>query len=209
MTFDTEGASWPIVILRVGQERKVLLAHKHVLTKATIFASCLAEGRFQEGANNEINFPEDGLEEMVAILRYLYTGEVSKWEDDWTEHDRAYPRDISDVIRAYAIADKYCIEGMCQMVFDMIDVYFPVSQISYSHLAQMKKAGLQESRLRNLLFRRIIRGLRHCSHHADLLQMLQDGLESDNDIAMELLERLAVDLAEGKARGQISGLTFG
>ncbi len=201
---DTEGLSSPIVTLRVGHGRKALLANKNVLSKASFFAKCLADGQF--GLKNEMEFPEDDPEEMVAILRYLHTGEVLKWEDGWSQHDRPYPRDIPDVIRAYAIADKYCVEGMCQIVLDTIDACFPTSQVSYFHLSQMKEAGLRGSNLWTFLLGRITGGLIN-SDNADLQTLLRDGLESDYEIHKELLERLAVDMAEADALKKMERLT--
>ncbi|KAK5302303.1 hypothetical protein LTR06_006367, partial [Exophiala xenobiotica] len=47
--------------------------HKHILTKCAYFSKCLANGRFQESINNEINLPDDDPVGFAKVVGFLYT----------------------------------------------------------------------------------------------------------------------------------------
>jgi hypothetical protein len=59
----------PIVMLIVGPEELVMRAHKEVLTKFnSFFATCLKDGRFEEGMENVIMLPDEDPQNIRKIL---------------------------------------------------------------------------------------------------------------------------------------------
>ncbi|KAJ9611770.1 hypothetical protein H2200_004954 [Cladophialophora chaetospira] len=189
-TFNAEKFSSPIITLRIGPERTIVTAHKAILTEADYFAKCLAEGRFDEGAKNEIECPEDVARDMLAVARYLYTGGLHQ-----PGHQFAHPSsyDMPQLIQLYAIADKYCIDGMCQQVLNIIRTHYPALRMTWRHLDQLKEAGLHGSRIWKLFIERIAQNLDEYRTHVNVTEMLQDGLGSDAETAMELLRQVAAN----------------
>ena len=195
LVFTLKKLASPIVTLRVGPEKTILTAHKAILVQSKFFASCLGEGRFEEGSKNEIDCPEDAPEDMLAIVRYLYTGHYldngpCSWcTDDVTQH-------IAGLIHLYAIADKYCIDDMCEKLLRTASNSLQVSTISWSYLDRMKQAGLQGSKMWKVFVRGLSTGLHTTSGHADLDRILQEGLDADMETAMELLREAAANQLE-------------
>ena len=135
----------------------MLTAHKSVLIKADYFDKCLEEGHFAEGQSNIITCPEDDPEDMAALVRYLYTGLVQDPKETPT---------LARLIRNYAIADKYCAGDMSSNVLRAV-IRADNIPLDWSHMEQLKAAGLHGSDIWSALIRRIgqgVCGTRKVSH---------------------------------------------
>ena len=212
-SFSTKNLKSPIVTLRVGRERTVLTAHKAILIKSDYFAKCLEEGRFEEGSKNEIQFPDDDPDDMVAVLRYLYTGNVFRAETNdfhfancngWGPSltiESAFPQ----FMRTYIVADKYCIEDVCQRVINLVEGMHWSNTIRWHHLEGLKAAELKGSALWKLFIRQIAGNLGQQHGHIDLKTMMEAGLEDDEDTKTEILQQLAMRLCDFDERVRRSG----
>lgn len=98
-----------------------------MVIKTDSFAKRLRGDRFTESLGNSIEFPVDDPQDMVAVLCFFffcfvlsfYTGNIldsnengfrsihANWHTDKT---------LSDRIRAFIVADKYCVGAMCDKV---------------------------------------------------------------------------------------------
>ena len=107
-------------------------------------------------------------------------------QNDWPPS-----REIPQIIQLYAFADKYCMEGMCHQVLDLVRHGCNDKQLTWAHLEQAKEAGLQGSQMWKMLIERITQG--GVRSDVSLTNMLQDGLDSDAETAMEILRKLAVN----------------
>lgn len=128
----------------------------------------------------------------METMRYLYTGEVLHI----IEHHNAptEKEDLEDLISVYAIADKYCIAGMCREIENHIHWHNVINVVAWCHLHQLAAAGLRGSGLWKIIMDQMVRSLRITIPRLNLRGMLDDGLKSDPQIAMELLSLFADDI---------------
>ncbi|KAJ9611771.1 hypothetical protein H2200_004955 [Cladophialophora chaetospira] len=174
----------PVVTLRVGPNNVTLTAHKAVLTTTAHFAKCLEEGRFEEGDNKIITLPEDDPAYMAAVIRFLYCGYI------FVPKSRASETYLTYLIKLYAIADKYCIEKMCEYAVTLVEgKHQPL--LIWDHVEQLKSMGLRGSSLWKSFTIRIQHRLRGGADVGiDLEKLWRDGLRADDETSIELVGRL-------------------
>ncbi|EXJ95713.1 hypothetical protein A1O1_00836 [Capronia coronata CBS 617.96] len=187
----------PLITLLVGPQEMVLTAHKAILTQCEYFSKCLDGKRFQEGVDSCIKFPEDDPKEVLWIIQYLYTGKI--FDDIAVFHNGCanlsdYDPPLSALISRYATADKYCLTNMCKVIQGTFVLQKDAGEIAWAHLEQLIAAGLRGSGLCELILDKLIEGLRARKSPIDLLCLLNDGLRSEPEIAMEIMEGLAATI---------------
>ena len=187
--YTLESLASPTVNLRVGPDGLVLTAHKAILTRSQFFASCLEEGRFEEGLKNEICLPEEHPHNLLAILRFLYTGNALEepwyWPNNYEgpEGERGIPA----VINLLIVADKFCMEEMCFHLERLIINNFSCYTVEWKELEQVKQAGIRRPSLWQAIKSKLASALIGRGRGPDLEKLLADGLEDDIETAMWLL----------------------
>ncbi|KAJ9611769.1 hypothetical protein H2200_004953 [Cladophialophora chaetospira] len=193
--YSIETLTSPIVTLRVGPDGTTFTAHKSIL------------GRFEEGMKNHINFPDESPEDMVPVLRFLHTGNVlsaigpdletllmcwpeeSKLEETRNLRCSLAGTDLDKMIGLYVVADRYCIQGMCDRVLDLAEKCVDLSGVEWRHLNAVKAAGLMGSKMWQMLTHR---SAHECASNGDKLKkIMDDGLKVDPEAAVDLLDELA------------------
>jgi hypothetical protein len=199
--FTLENLTAPLVTIHAGPEAVSFSVHKHVLVRADFFAKCLAEGRFSEAASNTISLPEESPRNMAAILRFLYTGMVSGDDDDiglvyhWGVYeDRCQDRKvlsakIANLIDLYVVADRYCIQAMCDKSLTFIEEIVQHWGVGWPDLKKAKDVGMHGSPLWHLLLDGLTTKNDWVFH--DIRHMLEDGLKTCPDVCVEIMETLA------------------
>lgn len=169
--------------------------------KTKYFAACLADGKFEEEVSNTINLPDEDPDLFMVVLRYLYTGKVTEKDERVYNMNRSeeYPytrfhayssKDIPFLIKLFIVADRYLMHDMCVSIEFIISSGIEYPVVNWSHLSQLKAAGLKGCFLWNTLMRTIIRRMRKQPRET-WSQLLNDGLRSDPESTMELLEEFA------------------
>ncbi|RPA72590.1 POZ domain-containing protein [Ascobolus immersus RN42] len=96
-----------------GVEIKV---HKMILcSQSEFFHGCMASS-WKESSSNEIELPEESLDDVKGMLQYLYSG-------DFPEQSKVPVDHLMEYVRMFALADKYGIPGLRILVEDKIQEY--------------------------------------------------------------------------------------
>ena len=142
-----------IVKLYIGQRRQLLNAHKSILTKIDYFAKCLNDDRFAEGRLNEVELPEDNLNAWEEILHYLYGQHYQSSTHE--PPDRSMRRHY---LQTWILADKYCIEDLCNLLIDTMAFYAAHAMIE--DVVFLAEQGLETSLAAKYLINKIGQDLR-------------------------------------------------
>jgi hypothetical protein len=196
--YTAENLTSPTVTLRVGAQSHVFTAHKNILMRAEYFARCLGDGRFEEGVSNNINLPTEDPQSIVAITRFLYTGNILSGGDESDRQifaspggsgDMAYLGGIlKELISTFIIADKYCIVPMYEKALTLAQHCTENSTVEWCHLEAVQAAGLQGSKMWQLLSSAAAEACK--AGFDDLKKMLDDGLRSNPEAAVDILEKI-------------------
>ena len=81
--------------------REILTAYRHILCQSPVFAA-MVSGNFQEGSTAPIRLPNDGPEEMIRMLEFLY-GSAQRA----IAFDESGPAKARKLLWLFIAADKY------------------------------------------------------------------------------------------------------
>ena len=162
-------------------------------------AKCL-DGRFEESVRNVVNLPHEDPENMVAVIRFLYTGNVLSDNDDYTldglrdwggqsNNASEASATLTTLIDLFIVADRYCIEDMCEKAVSLAATVVDQSQVKWCHLHRLKESGFHDSRLWRMLVTKVVKATEYGFNN--LTELLEDGLQSDPDVATEILKSIA------------------
>ncbi|KAK5192492.1 hypothetical protein LTR47_005571 [Exophiala xenobiotica] len=195
--FDAEMLPSPIVTLEVGPTPVLLKAHKNVLTRCNYFVKCLEPGKFEEGVSNKIRLPDDRPEDMRRLVGFLYAGRLLHGRD--SDSDLVYNDilwgPVGDwvmyLIQCFRVADKFCVDEMCEAVMEVVEDSIPAGAFRWRHLAKLNDAGLRGSTFWQAVLKMMARGFVRAERQVDLDKLMNDGLASNPEISLELLKEIA------------------
>lgn len=146
----------PLVTLTVGPDAKQFSVLKNVLIQNSFFARCLDKDRYQEGATDSINMPEDDPKLMVYILRFLHTCRFD--EANFRAEGALSCQDvITRLIRLFALADKYLVKKLCHELIELLRQILDGAFPAWNHLSLIKDIGLQNTAFWHTFLEEIIR----------------------------------------------------
>ena len=143
-----------------------------------------------------ISLTDDDPDNAAAVIRYLYTDKVlASGEDDHQTVRNTLPDDpqmLSTLVNVYIAADKFCIQEMCHAIKSLVE---EEPLLAWSHIEQLKTAGLRGSAVWDLLMSRIARSLagERLETKINCKEMLRDSVRQEAETLAELVERMATE----------------
>jgi BTB/POZ domain len=132
----------------VGEQRKLYVFHKGLLTsRCPYFEKCLAPS-FPEGRNNEVVLEEENCEEFDYFFDWIYTEQVEV-------------TDKIPIAALYVLANRFCMEGFEKSIVNALPKYFRYHEAPIEQLAPLVNHNLYESPLAIALMERIAYELDH------------------------------------------------
>ena len=171
----------------MGPDRQILSAHKSVLTKIDYFAKCLSDDRFVEGRSGKIELPEDNVDAWGDILHYLYIDKLESRSWD----DTAAAAFQERCIATWILADKYCIEELCNASIDRLFYDYGANEIKVTDIVSLIDKGLGSSNLARVLIDRLaveIRQVGWIRYIETRDPALHEDLQKHPACALELLQ---------------------
>ena len=104
-----------IVNVLVGKKRTVFKSHRHVLMKKSpFFHKCLTSGMIEEHTN-EVILPEDSCRAFEIVAEWVYSAGTGVRVDD---------DNLITVMRAWILADKFCMPDLQNVLIDELGSYW-------------------------------------------------------------------------------------
>ena len=151
--------------------------------KTSYFTGCLRDGRFAEGANLLVKLPDEEPERMMLLIRFLYTDTVPEYAEI-EENSR-----LEKFVSMYIVAHRYCAERLCARALALAATAMKTVRIKWCHFHELGKAELQGSNMWSLFVREAVREC--CESFCNLKILLEDGLQSNGDAAVDILQEFA------------------
>ena len=195
--FEGAALTSPNITLEVGPIPVLFTAHKAVLTRCKYFVKCLEPGKFEEGVSNRIRLPDECPKDMERMLGFLYTGKLLRGDssDSDTVHEDILWGPVGDwisyLIQYFFIADRFCVDDMCDQVIEVVQTSIPARAFRWRHLEKLNEAGLRGSTLWQAVLKIIARGFERAERQVDLDKLMNDGLASNPEICSDLLREIA------------------
>ncbi|KAL6716049.1 hypothetical protein ACLMJK_007011 [Lecanora helva] len=102
------------VTVKVGEERRVFLVHKNLLSNAANYFKAAFNGNFAEAQSQVLEMPEDGPEQFRWFVRWLYTDRVLQEGETLSESQ------FSILIPLYTFGEGRGIPDLQNEVIDVL-----------------------------------------------------------------------------------------
>jgi BTB/POZ domain len=132
----------------VGPERQPFTVHREIIcSKSPFFQNCLDSG-LSESSKGEIELPVDLPAAFEEVLKWVYTGSITS---PLKEPDGGDYLIVHNLVHTYILADKLCMESLCNEVVDTIKAWHKNSITNPVFLSHFQDGVLSDSELKKFL----------------------------------------------------------
>ena len=143
-----------MIQLHVGSGQKVFTVHKGVLVQIPFFRKCLEGNDFLEGTTNVIELPEEDTIAVEQILHYAYSASTKRLEVGGSD-DAGRHRVAETLMKAYVLADKWCIEDSANNFVDRLQLHYRKWRVTHHHIKWLRKNGPVDSLMRLMMLEEV------------------------------------------------------
>ncbi|KAK4937882.1 Transmembrane emp24 domain-containing protein 10 [Elasticomyces elasticus] len=139
----------PIITVAVGKKQKLYKMHRKLLVeRCPFFAKCLDAGMLEQ-QEHEVVLPEDSCRGFDYIAEWIYFERVKD-----IDHN-----DVMPGIKAYILADKYCMSKLQNALVDRLAAYWSRWCVNPSHMGLVADLADKDCPLFKLMIDALAHGL--------------------------------------------------